>query len=120
MLFGWIQSLPQIFMGFVVLVGVGVLFLGALAVARLHKFQRLLIYLSYAKLPQRWFPLNYSKEGFHSHFQITTPDNEQLGAWLYYNGLVKEDKKRIVLYLHGNAGTRGQVCILPNQLSNNK
>ena len=89
-------------------IGCGVL-VGLLFTARSHRFQRLLIYLSYAKPPLFLFPLHYEKEGFHSMRKIKTPDNQILGSWLYYNGFEKDTNKNFILYLHGNAGTRGQV-----------
>lgn len=79
-----------------------------LALCRSPFMQRKLVYLNAVKPPLFLFPLNTSKEGFHKSVSITTVDNETLGAWVY-NELYTEEDGKVVLYLHGNGGTRGQV-----------
>ena len=81
---------------------------GVIWMVRNPWMQRRLIYLSIIKPPLWLVPLDYSKEGFHRSLRITSHDNEELGAWVY-NEFDQEDTNRVVLYLHGNGGTRGQV-----------
>ena len=94
---------------------VAILPLGAAALLlsiRRPNVQRNIIYLRMLRLPVRFFPLNYSKQEYHRHLQLITSDGEKLGAWMFYKD-VGEESNKFVMYLHGNAGTRGQVGTCP-------
>eukprot|EP01095_Lingulamoeba_sp_RSL-Kostka_P002569 TRINITY_DN1344_c0_g1_i2.p2 TRINITY_DN1344_c0_g1~~TRINITY_DN1344_c0_g1_i2.p2 ORF type:complete len:203 (+),score=33.54 TRINITY_DN1344_c0_g1_i2:67-675(+) len=78
---------------------------------------RLFIYLNLVKIPSTLYPLNYSNH-IHENIIINTHDDHKINAWILYkndnhdikcsNLNNKNPNKRVVLYFHGNAGTRGQ------------
>ena len=88
------------------------LFVVLLFLVRKPSVQRKIIYITMVKAPLRFFPLSYSREGFHRHVDLHTPDGEKLGAWVYHKDMDEEDCEKFVLYLHGNAGSRGLVGFL--------